>query len=268
VGNRFLEQNVAESRGENLVHSVGDSVAGVQLDGGESGLTGGRGGNGFGGKSSASITDSGKGGIGAGHGGGRGNVGNNVSGGGGKKSSTIGVGSKSSSIGIGSKSSSIGIGEDGLTLLSLLGSSSGSSSSSVNSSQVLGSGSSDLSGLLDRGRSLKSDDSGGKGSSGKVGSRHSESVEGVGNVVDGLEETIGINVLVGSLGHSVGSAGFSSGGWATGMTERELSEFVLGMELVGLAWVDGPGGVNKHLTGASTHASCQNNQSVHDEFQT
>jgi len=266
VGNRFLEQNVAESRGENLVHSVGDSVAGVQLDGGESGLTGGRGGNGFSGKSS--ITYSGKGGIGAGHGGGRGNVGNNVSGGGGKKSSTIGIGSKSSSIGIGSKSSSIGIGEDGLTLLSLLGSSSGSSSSSVNSSQVLGSGSSDLSGLLDRGRSLKSDDSGGKGSSGKVGSRHSEAVEGVGDVVDGLEETIGINVLVGSLGHSVGSAGFSSGGWATGMTERELSEFVLGMELVGLAWVDGPGGVNKHLTGASTHASCQNNQSVHDEFQT
>merc|ERR1719435_801453 len=54
-------------------------------------------------------------------------------------------------------------------------------------------------------------DSGGGTGDGKVGSGNSESVDGVCDVVDSLEETVGVNVLVGAGGHSVGIAGLSTG---------------------------------------------------------
>jgi len=46
---------------------------------------------------------------------------------------------------------------------------------------------------------------------GKVGSGNSESIDGISNVVDSLEKTIGVNILVGAGGHSIGIAGLSTG---------------------------------------------------------
>jgi len=44
----------------------------------------------------------------------------------------------------------------------------------------------------------------------EVGASNSESVDWVGNIVDGLEETVGIDVLVGPSGHTVGIAGLKN----------------------------------------------------------
>merc|ERR1719500_1580242 len=81
--------------------------------------------------------------------------------------------------------------------------------------------------LEDRGGQL-----GGSGH-GQVGALHAESVHVIGDVVDSLDQTVGIKVLVGAGGHSVGVTGLGPGGWAAGVAEGELAELILGVELVG-----------------------------------
>jgi len=69
------------------------------------------------------------------------------------------------------------------------------------------------------------------GSDWEVGAGNSESVNRVSNIVDGLEKTVSINVLVGPSGHTEGIAGLSTGQWTTSMSERELSKLILSVEL-------------------------------------
>jgi len=71
----------------------------------------------------------------------------------------------------------------------------------------------------------------GGGADWEVGAGNSETVDGVGNIVDGLEETVGIDVLVGAGGHTVGIAGLSTSRRAASVSERELSELILSVEL-------------------------------------
>merc|ERR1719400_1842763 len=137
------------------------------------------------------------------------------------------------------------IGEDLGVGLSLLPLSSGGGGGSVESSLELGLGGGDLSSVLDvlclaldalkHGGDKRSDlrGSGGGGAHGEVGGGHSEAVHGVGNIVDSLEEAVGVNVLVTTGGHTIGVPGLSLGGGAPGVTEGELAELVLGVELCG-----------------------------------
>jgi len=67
----------------------------------------------------------------------------------------------------------------------------------------------------------------------QVGALDTESVHVIGDVVDSLDKTVGINVLVGAGGHSVGVTGLSPGRWAAGVAEGELAELILSVELVG-----------------------------------
>merc|ERR1719243_330458 len=126
---------------------------------------------------------------------------------------------------------------------------------SLGSGDLLGVG--DLDSLEDGGRGLDSiEDGGSETSDGKVGALDTEAVDVVGDVVDSLDKAVGINVLVGASCHSVGVAGLSPGRWATGVAERELTKFILGVELVGGGgggdcW---PWGV--YLSGGGAHASC------------
>jgi len=69
------------------------------------------------------------------------------------------------------------------------------------------------------------------GSDWEVGASNSESVNRVSHIVDGLEKTVSINVLVGPSGHTEGIAGLSTGQWTASMSERELSKLILSMEL-------------------------------------
>jgi len=224
---------------QSLVHTVEDSVAGVELDGGEDGLPGGGG----------SSNGDGTGSIGNGSGGndlrgGVGNVGNDGGrGGGGQRGDeAVGVGkgdSGSNNLGGTPLPLSRG-GGDG----SLLGGIS-LSESSLGSNDLLGV--SDLDSLEDGGRGLDTgedrgrrldsiEDRGGKVSSasnGEVGALDTESVDVISNVVDSLDQAVGINILVGAGGHSVGVAGLSPGRWTAGMTERELTKLILSVELVG-----------------------------------
>jgi len=45
----------------------------------------------------------------------------------------------------------------------------------------------------------------------EVGSGHTEAIDGVGNIVDSLKESIGINILVAATGHSKCVSRFSPG---------------------------------------------------------
>jgi len=69
------------------------------------------------------------------------------------------------------------------------------------------------------------------GSDWEVGASNSESVNRVSHIVDGLEKTVSINVLVGPSGHTEGIAGLSTGQWTASMSERELSKLILSVEL-------------------------------------
>jgi len=268
-----------------LIDSVEDGVAGVQLDGGLDSLTGGSSGsnssNGSnwsssigtskGVKGDSSISSS-KGesstkresSVGASDGWDSGvNLGNDVSGGSGKESRAT----KSTDSGGSGKESratksteSIRIRESGEDLLGLfflsltplslssrllsslfdgflLGGGSGGFSSGKSSSMCFFS-SLNLSSVLRGYREGKVENWSSKGSNnwdsrcdGKVGSRNSESVEGVGNILVRLELTVGINVLVTSGGDTESVPGLSAGHGTSGVTERELSELILSMEL-------------------------------------
>jgi len=73
----------------------------------------------------------------------------------------------------------------------------------------------------------------GGGGHGQVSALHTEAVDVVSDVVDGLDESVGIDILVGTGGHSIGVTGLGTGRRTPSMTEGELAEFILGMELVG-----------------------------------
>merc|ERR1719211_600853 len=100
----------------------------------------------------------------------------------------------------------------------LLRSSSGGSSSSIISNSEFSLSGSNLSGILNSNWEGKVEngsseglDSGGSSGDGEVGSGNSESVNGISDVVNSLQKTISINVLVRSGGHSVGIAGLGTG---------------------------------------------------------
>merc|ERR1712128_330430 len=100
----------------------------------------------------------------------------------------------------------------------LLRGSGGSSSSGSVSSSKLSLGSSNLRSVNNGNWKGEVENGSDKGLNGaddrgnrKVGSGNSESIDGISNVVDSLEKTIGVNVLVGAGGHSVGIAGLSTG---------------------------------------------------------
>merc|ERR1712126_358942 len=98
-------------------------------------------------------------------------------------------------------------------------------------------GVSDLDSLEDRGRGLDSledgSDEASSASNGEVGTLDTESVDVISDVVDSLDQAVGINRLVGASGHSISVTGLSPGRWTAGMAERELTKLILSMELVG-----------------------------------
>jgi len=214
---------------QSLVHTVEDSVAGVELDGGEDGLPGGGG----------SSNGDGTGSVGHGSGGndlrgGVGNVGNDGGGGSGgqRGDEAVSVGKgKSGSNNLGGTPLPLSRGSSNSSLLSSVGLGEGS----LGSDDLLGVG--NLDSLEDGGRGLDSLEDGGDEASstsdGEVGALDTESVDVIGDVVDSLDQAVGINILVGAGGHSVGVAGLSPGRWTSGMAERELTKLILSVELVG-----------------------------------
>jgi len=101
-----------------------------------------------------------------------------------------------------------------LSLLPLRSSGGGS----IESSLELSLGGDNLSGVLDRCGALKvkhrgdkRSDLGGDRGHGEVGGGDSEAVQGVGHIVDSLEEAIGVDVLVTAGGHSIGVPGLGLG---------------------------------------------------------
>ena len=182
-----------------LINSVEGGVARVKLDGGEDSLSGGGGvGHGVVGKSGGQGSGDNSGGNGGGGGDSRGNVGNNVSGGTGIQTGEGETASKAKS----------GGGSDDLSGTTL----SGSSNSGV-SSGVFGLSSGNLGGIYGSNKGsgveggsnkgFRVEDGGGKGSDLRdggadrgVGSNNLESGERVGTVVDSLDKTVSINLLV------------------------------------------------------------------------
>jgi len=214
---------------QSLVHTVEDSVAWVELDGGEDGLPGGGG----------SSNGDGTGSVGNGSGGddlrgGMGNVGNDGGrGGSGQRGDeAVGVGKgESGSNNLGGTPLPLGRGSGNGSLLG--GVSLGESS--LSGDDLLGV--SDLDSLEDGGWGLDSLEDGGdeasSASNREVGALDTESVDVISNVVDSLDQAVGINILVGAGGHSVGVTSLSPGRWTASMAERELTKLILGMELVG-----------------------------------
>jgi len=64
-----------------------------------------------------------------------------------------------------------------------------------------------------------------------VGSSNSESIDVISNVVDSLENSIGIHILVTSSGHSKSILSFSLGRVDVLVSKAELSKLILSMEL-------------------------------------
>ena len=152
----------------------------------------------------------------------------------------------------------------GLALLSLLGSGGSSGGGGVESGLELSLGGGNLGGVLHVGEGVDGGDEGGHlgggggaGSHGQVGAGNPEAVDGVGDVVDGLEEAVGVHVLVAAGGHTEGVPGLGLGRGTAGVTERELSELILSVELGGRSGVDSPGDAsNKHLGACGAYAGC------------
>ena len=260
---------------QSLVNSVEGGVARVELDGGEGGLTGGGSGISQGGSDGGGSSQGSGGSSHGGHGSSNGwsssigqSWGSDDSGvvegkSSGGKSGEV----ESGSIRVGQSSDGGSGDHSGLlvsvTLLPL-------SVSGLQESQVGGLGLSHLRGVLDglggdsgedggdeglgvEGGGDQRSDLGGGGGSGadwEVGAGNSEPVDRVGNIVDSLEETVGVNVLVGASGHTIGITGLkyqtelvapvcssdisqhlSTSRRAASMSERELSELILSVEL-------------------------------------
>merc|ERR1719367_1921484 len=64
-----------------------------------------------------------------------------------------------------------------------------------------------------------------------VGSSNSESIDIISNVVDSLENSIGIHILVTSSSHSKSILSFSLGRVDVLVSKAELSKLILSMEL-------------------------------------
>ena len=320
-----MKQDVGKCRPwQRLVHSVESGVAGVELDGGQSGLTAGSSGISHGG------SDSGGGSSQRGGGSGNGGHGSSNSGGGsvvqsgepgvveGGQTGDSGVvegeasGGESGQV----EAGSVGVGQGGdgggghhsSGLLLVSRAPLPLSVSGLQQGQVSGLGLGNLGGVLDglggdsgedgsdqglgvegggdqglrvEGGGLQGGDLGGSEGSGadwEVGAGNSEAVDWVGNIVDSLEQTVSINVLVGASGHTIGIAGLkyqtelvapvcssdisqhlSTSRRAASMSERELSELILSVELGGR--VDCPG-VWQNLSTCSAYAGCENNLKV------
>ena len=196
---------------QSLVHTVEDSVAWVELDGGEDGLPGGGG----------SSNGDGTGSVGNGSGGddlrgGMGNVGNDGGRGGGSQrgDKAVGVGGNEAVGVLKGESGSNNLGGTPLPLGRGSGNGSLLGGVSLGESSLSGDdllGVSDLDSLEDGGRGLDSledgGDKAGSASNGKVGALDTESVDVISDVVDSLDQAVGINILVGAGGHSVGVAG-------------------------------------------------------------
>jgi len=226
---------------QSLVHTVEDGVAGVELDGGEDGLPGG------GGSSNRDGTGSvGTGSVGNGSGGndlrgGMGNVGNDGGRGGGSQrgDEAVGVGKRvSGSNNLGGTPLPLGRGSGDSSLLGSVG----LGESSLGSNDIVSV--SDLDSLEDGCRGLDTGEGGldsledggdeaSSASNGEVGALDTESVDVISDVVDSLDKAVGINILVGAGGHSIGVTGLSPGRWTAGMAERELTKLILSVELVG-----------------------------------
>jgi len=69
------------------------------------------------------------------------------------------------------------------------------------------------------------------GSNWDVGSGNSESVDIISSVVNCLDHIVGINILVTSSGHSKSVLGLSSGRVDVLVTEAELTQLILSVEL-------------------------------------
>ena len=265
-----------EGRNEgHLVNSVESGVARVELDGGQSGLTG----------RSSGISDRGSDSRSSNSGHSRGSD----SGSSNSRSSGVsqswhsgesGVVKRSAGNGKSGevKSGSVGIGEssdggssDGGSSDSLISVTSlplsGSNLSSLEGSKMGSLGLSDLGGVLDWLGGDSGEDGSNKrlgveggsdqrlglghnrdgGADWEVGASNSESVDGVSDIVDSLEKTVSVNVLVRTSGHTVGIAGLqpeiseplliaslthlSTSRWTASVSERELSELILSVEL-------------------------------------
>merc|ERR1719189_2958427 len=90
-----------------------------------------------------------------------------------------------------------------------------------------------------------------------VGTSHSESIDIISNVVDSLENSIGIHILIASSGHSKGILGLSLGTMDILVSKAELSKLILGMELVGRShWSNrGNGSCQRERGGGSSKGS-------------
>merc|ERR1719410_3017393 len=107
----------------------------------------------------------------------------------------------------------------------------GSSSSGLSmSSKMFSSSSSNFRGLFRGNRGHQGGSSWGHRD---VGASHSESIDIISNVVNGLENSIGIHILIASSGHSKSILGLSLGTMDILVSKAELSKLILGMELVG-----------------------------------
>ena len=265
-----------EGRSEgHLVNSVESGVARVELDGGKGGLTGRSSGISDRGSDSRSSNSGHSRGSDSGssnsrssgvsqswHSGESGVVKRSAGNG---KSGEV----KSGSVGIGESSdggSSDGGSSDSLISVTSLPLS-GSNLSSLEGSKVGSLGLSDLGGVLDWLGGDSGEDGSNKrlgvegggdqrlglghnrdgGADWEVGASNSESVDGVSDIVDSLEKTVSVNVLVRTSGHTVGIAGLqpeisvpivtaslthlSTSRWTASMSERELSELILSVEL-------------------------------------
>ncbi len=208
-------------------------MAGVQLDLGQDGLTGGggggNGGSGGGGVGQGSGGSVGGGGVGevVGEAVGEGGVASGVSGSVGESGIAGGV---ASGIGQGS------VGEDGLSLTLL------AAGGLIESSLELGLGGGNLSGVLDglggdasvdwSDWELKGRDLGHGRGDGEVGGLDAEA-QGIGDVVHTLGDAVGINVAVGASHTTVDVADLLLGRVDVGVAVVDVAEFVLSLELAG-----------------------------------
>jgi hypothetical protein len=126
-----------------------------------------------------------------------------------------------------------------LKFLSVNGGNSGSGFSFGESALEFGTSGSHFGGIHNDGRS-SGENSG--GSNWDVGSGHPEPVDGVSDVVNALEKSVGIDVAVRSAGDTVGGVGLLLGGVDVLVSVVEGSEFVLAVVLDGGRADDGESG--------------------------
>jgi len=154
-----------------------------------------------------------------------------------------------------------------LTPLPLNNWDSGSLGSCVGS-QMFSTGSSNLRGLhyRDLGSNDRGNGEAGSRSShgyGDVGGSNSESVDIIGNIVDGLQDVVGINILVATTGHAKGVLGLNPGRVDVLVAEAVLTELVLSVELAGRHGWDSNRGNGGHGGGGDASRLGDGNRRSH-----